>query len=112
MDAARCHRPHAQHRHQPRARRRRRRSQRAASIRKIAGGSLLPADRGEARVMIATIKSEWRKLRFRPAFFVSSGLIAGITLLVYSLNWYQPLNPGARDRRGFVSILTLSPAPF
>jgi ABC-type transport system involved in multi-copper enzyme maturation permease subunit len=62
--------------------------------------------------MIATIKSEWRKLRFRPAFFVSSGLIAGITLLVYSLNWYQALHPGARDRGGFVSILTLFPDQF
>src|SRR5712692_9226122 len=62
--------------------------------------------------MIATIKSEWRKLRFRPAFFVSSGLIAGITLLVYSLNWYQALHPGARDRGGLVSILTLYPDQF
>jgi len=54
--------------------------------------------------MIATVKSEWRKLRFRPAFFVSSGLIAGITVLVYSLNWYQALHPGSRDRGGFVSL--------
>ena len=62
--------------------------------------------------MIATIKSEWRKLRFRPAFFVSSGFIAAITVLVYSLNWYQALHPGARDRGALVSILTLFPDQF
>jgi hypothetical protein len=33
--------------------------------------------------MIATIKAEWRKSRFRPAFLVSSGLIGAITVLVY-----------------------------
>lgn len=62
--------------------------------------------------MIASIKAEWRKLRFRPAFSVSAGLIAGITVLFYSLNWYQALHPGARDRGGVVSILTLFPDQF
>lgn len=36
--------------------------------------------------MIATIKSEWRKNRFRPAFLVGSGLTATITLLFYSVS--------------------------
>lgn len=62
--------------------------------------------------MIASIKAEWRKLRFRPAFSVSAGLIAGITVLFYSLNWYQALHPGARDRGGVISILTLFPDEF
>src|SRR5260370_7472703 len=62
--------------------------------------------------MVASSNAEWRTLRLRPAFFVSSGLIAGITLLVYSLNWYQALDPGGRDRGGFVSILALFPDQF
>ena len=48
--------------------------------------------------MIATIKSEWRKNRFRPAFLVSSGIIAAITVLAYGVNWYQALHPQAGDR--------------
>jgi ABC-2 type transport system permease protein len=61
--------------------------------------------------MIATIKSEWRKNRFRPAFLVTSGLIGAITVLVYSVNWYQALHPTSGDR-GPVSILTLYPDQF
>ena len=61
--------------------------------------------------MIATIKSEWRKNRFRPAFLVSSGIVAAITALLYGLSWYQALNPVAGDRRA-VSILTLYPDQF
>ena len=61
--------------------------------------------------MIATIKSEWRKNRFRPAFIVSSGVVAAITALLYGLSWYQALNPVAGDRRA-VSILTLYPDQF
>ena len=61
--------------------------------------------------MIATIKSEWRKNRFRPVFLVSSGIIGAITILVYSLNWYQALHPAPRDR-GPVSLLTLYPEQF
>src|SRR5260370_8502503 len=48
--------------------------------------------------MIATIKAEWRKSRFRPAFLVSSGVIAGITVLIYSVNWYLALHPGGAER--------------
>ncbi len=59
--------------------------------------------------MIATIKSEWRKNRFRPAFLVGSGLIGAITVLVYALSWYQALHPVAGDRGRAVSILTLYP---
>ena len=61
--------------------------------------------------MIATIKAEWRKNRFRPAFLVSSGIIAAITVLVFALNWYQALHPTAGDRFP-VNILTLYPDQF
>ena len=61
--------------------------------------------------MIATIKAEWRKNRFRPAFLVASGIIGAITMLVYGLQWYQALHPAASDR-GPVSILTLFPDQF
>ena len=44
--------------------------------------------------MIATIKSEWRKNRFRPAFLVAAGSLVGITLLEYSLTWYQATHAG------------------
>jgi ABC-2 type transport system permease protein len=58
--------------------------------------------------MIATIKSEWRKNRFRPAFLVSSGIIAAITVLVYGVSWYQALHPVVGGRQP-VSLLTLYP---
>jgi ABC-2 type transport system permease protein len=61
--------------------------------------------------MIATIKAEWRKNRFRPAFLVSSGIVAAITLLLYAVSWYQALHPVAGDRRA-VSLLTLYPDQF
>jgi len=60
--------------------------------------------------MIATIKAEWRKSRFRPAFLVSSGIIAGITVLIYSINWYLALHPGSTER--VANILTLYPDQF
>ena len=62
--------------------------------------------------MIATIKAEWRKNRLRPAFLVSSGLIAGITVLIYGVSWYQVLHPGTGERRGLLSILALYPDQF
>jgi ABC-type transport system involved in multi-copper enzyme maturation permease subunit len=62
--------------------------------------------------MIATIRSEWRKNRFRPAFLVSSGVIAGITVLIYGVSWYQVLHPGTGERRGLLSILALYPDQF
>ncbi|TMG58660.1 MAG: hypothetical protein E6H86_14700 [Chloroflexi bacterium] len=61
--------------------------------------------------MIATIKFEWRKLRFRPALFVSAGLIAALTALVYFFSWYQALHPSTGDR-GLVNIATLYPDQF
>jgi ABC-2 type transport system permease protein len=61
--------------------------------------------------MIATIRAEWRKNRFRPAFLVSSGIIAAITVLVYTVNWYLALHPSAGDRQP-VSLLTLYPDQF
>jgi ABC-2 type transport system permease protein len=60
--------------------------------------------------MIATIKAEWRKNRFRPAFLVSSGLMAAITLLIYSSNWYLATHPGARER--VIPITALYPDQF
>jgi ABC-2 type transport system permease protein len=60
--------------------------------------------------MIASIKAEWRKNRFRPAFLVSAGLIAGIVVLFYSAEWYQATHPGGI--RDAVSILTLYPDQF
>jgi ABC-type transport system involved in multi-copper enzyme maturation permease subunit len=61
--------------------------------------------------MIATIKAEWRKNRFRPAFLVSSAVIAAITLLAYGVRWYQALNPVVGDRHP-LSLLTLYPDQF
>jgi len=61
--------------------------------------------------MIATIKAEFRKNRYRPAFLVASGVIAAITVLVYLLTWYQALHPGTGDRQS-VSLLTLYPDQF
>jgi ABC-type transport system involved in multi-copper enzyme maturation permease subunit len=61
--------------------------------------------------MIASIKAEWRKNRFRPALLVSSGLMAAITVLVYGVNWYLALHPTAGDRQA-VSLLTLYPDQF
>lgn len=60
--------------------------------------------------MIATIKSEWRKNRFRPAFLVGSGLMAAVTVLFYSISWYQATHPGSADSP--VSILSLYPSNF
>src|SRR5437763_7641708 len=64
--------------------------------------------------MIATIKSEWRKNRFRPAFLVASGIMAAITVLVYSVNWYLALHPLATrgGDRAIVNIATLYPDQF
>ena len=61
--------------------------------------------------MIATIKFEWRKLRLRPAFLVSAGLIAALPALVYLISWYQALHP-TQGERGPVNILTLYPDQF
>jgi len=60
--------------------------------------------------MIATIKSEWRKNRFRPAFLIGSGLMAAITVLFYSVSWYQATHPGSAESP--VSILSLYPSNF
>jgi ABC-2 type transport system permease protein len=60
--------------------------------------------------MIATIKAEWRKNRFRPAFLVSSGLIAALTVLVFSSNWYLATHPGAGER--VIPLASLYPDQF
>ena len=61
--------------------------------------------------MIATIKAEWRKSRFRPAFLIAAGIIAGITILIYLLTWYLALHPSAAGERA-ANILTLYPDQF
>jgi ABC-type transport system involved in multi-copper enzyme maturation permease subunit len=58
--------------------------------------------------MIATIKAEWRKSRSRPAFLLSLGAVAAITVAVYGFVWYLALHPGARQSQG-VSLLSLYP---
>ena len=60
--------------------------------------------------MIATIKAEWRKNRLRPAFLVGTGLLAGMTTVVYGVNWYLAHHPGSADKP--VSIVTLYPDQF
>jgi ABC-2 type transport system permease protein len=64
--------------------------------------------------MIATIKAEWRKSRFRPAFLISAGVMAGITILVYGVNWYLALHPLATrgGDRAVVNFATLYPDQF
>jgi ABC-2 type transport system permease protein len=61
--------------------------------------------------MIAAIRAEWRKSRFRPAFLVASGTIAALTALIYGLDWYLALHPNAAGDRA-VNILTLYPDQF
>jgi ABC-type transport system involved in multi-copper enzyme maturation permease subunit len=62
--------------------------------------------------MIATIKAEWRKNRFRPALLVSSGLMAALVMFAYGTNWYLALHPQANQRDGGTSILSLYPDQF
>ncbi|MGH7760933.1 MAG: ABC transporter permease [Candidatus Dormibacteraceae bacterium] len=61
--------------------------------------------------MIATIKAEWRKSRFRPAFLVSSGIIGAITALIYGVNWYQATHAKGLGSAG-VSLASLYPDQF
>jgi ABC-2 type transport system permease protein len=60
--------------------------------------------------MIASIKSEWRKNRFRPAFLVAAGLIAGVVVLVYTANFYQATHPSGTGPE--TSLLSLYPDQF
>jgi ABC-type transport system involved in multi-copper enzyme maturation permease subunit len=62
--------------------------------------------------MIATIKAEWRKNRFRPAFLVSSALMAVLVMFDYGTSWYLALHPLASQRNGGTNILTLYPDQF
>ena len=56
--------------------------------------------------MIATIRAEWRKNRFRPAFLVSLAVVAASTVFVYGIVWYLATHPSPGNQQG-VSILTL-----
>jgi ABC-2 type transport system permease protein len=60
--------------------------------------------------MIATIRAEWRKSRFRPAFLIGTGLLGAIIVLAYGVNWYLAHNPGSAERP--VSIASLYPDQF
>lgn len=62
--------------------------------------------------MIATITAEWRKNRFRPAFLVTSGLLAALVMFAYGTNWYLALHPNVSQRDGGVNILSLYPDQF
>src|SRR3981081_3059850 len=61
--------------------------------------------------MIATIRAEWRKNRFRPAFLVSLAVVAASTVFVYGIVWYLATHPSPGNQQG-VSILTLYPDQF
>jgi len=60
--------------------------------------------------MIATIKSEWRKNRFRPAFLVGAGLMVALQVLFYSVSWYQATHPGSSQAP--VLLISLYPTNF
>lgn len=60
--------------------------------------------------MIATIRSEWRKNRVRPAFLVGAGLLAALTVVAYGVNWYGALNPGNSESP--IPLATLYPDQF
>lgn len=64
--------------------------------------------------MIATIKAEWRKSRLRPAFLIAAGIMAGITIIIYGVNWYLALHPLSTrgGDRAIVNIATLYPDQF
>jgi ABC-type transport system involved in multi-copper enzyme maturation permease subunit len=62
--------------------------------------------------MIATIKAEWRKNRFRPAFLVSSAILAALVVFFYGTNWYLALNPTVSQRSSGINIFTLYPEQF
>ena len=55
--------------------------------------------------MIATIKAEWRKNRFRPAYLLGTGLIGALTILAYNVSWYQATHPGNSDHPVLLSNL-------
>lgn len=60
--------------------------------------------------MIATIKSEWRKNRFRPALLIGTALMVALPILGYAVNWYQAWNPGNSDHP--VPLASLYPDQF
>jgi ABC-type transport system involved in multi-copper enzyme maturation permease subunit len=59
--------------------------------------------------MIASIKAEWRKTRFRPAFLIAAGLVAGVIALLYSVEWYQATH---QTSVADASLLQLYPDQF
>jgi ABC-type transport system involved in multi-copper enzyme maturation permease subunit len=61
--------------------------------------------------MIPTIKAEWRKNRFRPAFLVASGFMGAMTVLAYGFIWYQAQHQTAGNMQP-VSLASLFPDRF
>lgn len=55
--------------------------------------------------MIATIKAEWRKNRFRPAYLLGAGLMGLLPIVAYNVNWYQATHPGNSDHPILLSSL-------
>jgi ABC-type transport system involved in multi-copper enzyme maturation permease subunit len=63
--------------------------------------------------MIGSVKSEWRKLRQRPAYLVGTALVVAVTVLVYAVNYYQFTWPSAASAaQAAVNKPTLYPAYF
>jgi len=63
--------------------------------------------------MIGSIKSEWRKLRQRPAYLVGTALVVAVTVLVYSVNYYQFTWPSAANAgQAALNKQALYPADF
>jgi ABC-type transport system involved in multi-copper enzyme maturation permease subunit len=60
--------------------------------------------------MIATIKSEWRKNRFRPAMLASMAVMAVLPVLGYGVLWYEATHPGNSDHP--VMLASLYPDQF
>jgi ABC-type transport system involved in multi-copper enzyme maturation permease subunit len=60
--------------------------------------------------MIATIKSEWRKNRFRPALLIGTALMGALPIVAYAVNWFQATNPGNSERP--VTLASLYPDQF
>jgi ABC-type transport system involved in multi-copper enzyme maturation permease subunit len=63
--------------------------------------------------MISSIRAEWRKLRQRPAFAVSTTLLAAVSLFAYAYLYWRGTNPTARNAASAAHDLAgLLPAQF
>src|SRR5262245_36541909 len=63
--------------------------------------------------MIGSIRSEWRKLRRRPAYLVGTAVVVAVTILVYVVNYWQFTWPSAASAaQAALDKQTLYPADF